>query len=155
MTVIAPVEVRRASVLDLVRNDGDVEVRHSRPESPTPVVDIRIRAPGGRAGHLVSFRYFEVYRPGSGGLVIAEYAFGLYSQHGLGSLEFHWHPLPGSGGHNIHHVHCTPGGPGRRRDHYRGHQMYLEEARARFLAIYASEAPVSCVGLYPLGRPVG
>ena len=148
MAIVSDLEVRQGYILNLVRSDGQVLYDPIDLTDPEPEIAVRVKAPGGAAGHTASFKYGEVYRRSRAGYEIIEYTYGYWSQAGLGSLEYHWHPLPWSRGRGVFHIHCAAGG--RDRDHYRAHAMLLEEARARFRAIYGSERAVDCSGLYPL-----
>jgi hypothetical protein len=117
------------------------------------MIDFRIEAPGGRAGHDMSFRYAETYRrEGRADWVLVEYVYVMASQTGLGQREYHWHPLRWSGGESVYHAHCLARGSDARQ-HFRSHRVLLEEARAEFLRTYAGGDGVRCSDLYPLTRP--
>lgn len=63
----------------------------------------RFRDPtaGGPPGPDATFRYFEAYRQTRHGSELIEYAGGLWVQRGLGSLEYHWLPLPWTAGLSV------------------------------------------------------
>jgi hypothetical protein len=139
---------RVEQVIELVRPDGDLVVRDTPRGADPAVFDIRIKAPGGAAGHDTSFRYYERYRRDSDAWTLDEYAYLMSSQVGRGQLEYHMHPLRGSGA-PVLHAHCLGlGSP--ERGHFRSHQVLLEEARDEFRRLYAAEAAVDCRGLYPI-----
>ena len=148
MPIVGDLEARQGYILNLVRSDGQVVYDPADLTDPEPEIAIRVKAPGGAAGHTASFKYSEVYRRSRAGYGLIEYAYGYWSQTGLGSLEYHWHQLSWSRGQSVFHTHCAAGG--RDRDHYRAHVMLLEEARARFRTIYGSGRAVDCSDLYPL-----
>jgi len=145
---LGDLQAREAYILDLVRSDGQAFYDPVDLTDAEPEISIRVKAPGGLAGYTGSFKYSEVYRPRSDGFELVEYAYGYWSQTGLGSLEYHWHPFPWSRRQSVFHAHCS--GPGQPRDHFRAHGMTLEEARAAFRLLYASERAVDCSRLYPL-----
>jgi hypothetical protein len=60
------------------------------------------------AGHTTSFKYSETFGPVRDGLELIDYAYGLWSQVGLGALEYNWQPLPWSGVTNAYHIDCQP-----------------------------------------------
>jgi len=146
-------ELRIETLPESLRGDGDLTARHSALGMSPLEIDFRIEAPGGRAGHDMSFRYSEVYEQADGaGWVLVGYVYLMVSQTGLGQLEYHWHPLGWSRGDPIHHAHCRGRGSDARGP-FRSHRILLEEARAEFLVIYAVGDGVDCADLYPLGKP--
>lgn len=146
-------EERIDTLVDLLRGDGEVGARHSAPATSPLVVDFRVEAPGGRAGHDMSFRYAETYeRAGRADWVLVEYVYVMASLAGAGQREYHWHPLRWSDGEPVYHAHCSARGSSARL-HFRSHRILLEEARAEFLRTYASGDGVNCSDLYPLARP--
>jgi hypothetical protein len=139
---------RLERVVAMLRADGDLEIRSTPSGTGPAVFDIRVKAPGGAAGHDMSFRYMERFRPDAGAWVLEQYAYLMASQSGLGQREYHLHRLPGSTG-PVLHAHCLGIGVGERA-HFRSHRVLLEEARDEFLRRYASGAAVDCRDLYPL-----
>jgi hypothetical protein len=138
-------------IIRLLRSDGDLDVR-TTPDSTSPaVIDVRIKAPGGDAGHAMSYRYLERYRADTGGWILEQYVYLMASQTGLGQREYHFHALPGSTG-PILHAHCLGIGAGE-RGHFRSHRVLLEEARDDFVRRYASGNTIDCRDLYPLASP--
>ena len=146
-------EERVETLVDLLRADGEVEARHSAPGVSPVMIDFRVEAPGGRAGHDMSFRYSETYRrEGRADWVLVEYVYVMASQARSGQREYHWHPLRWSQGDPVYHAHCSGRGSVDRA-HFRSHRVLLEEARAQFLLTYASGEGVDCTDLYPLSEP--
>lgn len=146
-------EQRIDTLTESLRGDGDLTVRHSALGTSPAEIDFRIEAPGGRAGHDMTFRYSEVYERADGAdWDLVGYVYLMASQTGLGQREYHWHPLGWSRGDPIHHAHCRARG-GDARGHFRSHRILLEEARAEFLVDYAVGDGVDCADLYPLGMP--
>lgn len=148
MPVVSDLDARQAYIVERCRLDGEITVDPVDPSDPEPEISVRIKAPGGAAGHDASFKYFEAFRRARGGFDLVEYAYGFWSQRGFGSLEYHWHPLPWSGEQSVFHIHCQPSS--RPRGHFRVHEMSFDEARARLRLIWASGAAVDCSGLYPM-----
>jgi hypothetical protein len=145
--------LRIETLTESLRGDGDLTARHSALDTSPVEIGFRIEAPGGRAGHDMSFRYSEVYEQADGAdWVLVGYVYLMASQTGLGQREYHWHPLGWSLGDPIHHAHCRGRGSDA-RGHFRSHRVLLEEARAEFLVIYAVGDGVDCADLYPLGMP--
>jgi len=146
-------EDRIETLVDLLRGDGEVSARHSAPEISPVMVDFRVEAPGGRAGHDMSFRYAETYeRAGRTDWVLVEYVYVMASLTGAGQREYHWHPFRWSDGEPVYHAHCSARSS-HPRQHFRSHRILLEEARAEFLRTYAGGDGVDCSDLYPLARP--
>jgi hypothetical protein len=146
-------EERIETLVDLLRSDGDVSALHSAPGVSPVMIDFRVEAPGGRAGHDMSFRYAETYwREVRADWVLVEYVYVMASQAGSGQREYHWHPLPWSSGDPVYHAHCSARGSDARL-HFRSHRVLLEEARAEFLRTYAGGHGVDCSDLYPLAWP--
>jgi hypothetical protein len=143
----ADLKAREEWIIGLARREGEVTYDPVDPSESSPEISIRVKAPGGPQPHLASFKYSETYAHDERGLVLAGYAYGYWSLQGRGSLEFHWHPLSWSDGASVYHIHCQPSGG--RRDHFRSHEMLLEEARDRFRTLYASDRSNDCSGLYP------
>lgn len=140
-------DARVAELTELLRNDGELTVRATPSGASPALIDFRIRAPGGAAGHDMSFRYAEMYEAGDAEWVLAEYVYLMASQAGLARLEYHWHPV-GSTNEPVLHAHCMGiGSPAR--GHFRSHRILLEEARDEFLRRYAAEVQVDCRALYP------
>jgi len=148
VSVVEDLEARQAHVVEQCRRDGEVTVDPVDPTDAEPEISVRVKAPGGAAGHDASFKYSEVYRRAQDGFELVEYAYGFWSQRGLGSLEYHWHPLPWSDGQSIHHIHCRSSA--RPRGHFRAHVMAFDEARTSLRLIWASASPVDCSGFYPM-----
>ena len=145
------VDGRRERIVAILRVDGDLDVR-STPDGSSPAVfDIRVKAPGGAAGHDMSFRYMERYRQDGGAWLLEQYVYLMASQAGLGQREYHFHRLRGSTA-PVHHAHCVGIGAAE-RTHFRSHRVFLEEARAEFLRRNGSGATVDCRDLYPLSSP--
>ena len=147
MLLASELQSRQAWILGLAKGDGDVIYDPVDPEEEPPEISVRVKLPGGQLEHLAAAKYTEAYRRTDRGFELAEYAYGYWSQQGLGTLEFHWHPLPWSQGESIYHIHCQPSDSAR--GHFRAHEMHLEEARERFRLLYGSEEPNDCSGLYP------
>lgn len=146
-------ELRIETLTESLRGDGDLTARHSALGTSPVEIDFRIEAPGGRAGHDMSFRYSEVYEQADGAdWMLVGYVYLMASLTGLGQREYHWHPLRWSREDPIHHAHCRECG-NEGRGHFRSHRILLEEARAEFLVIYAAGDGVECADLYPLGEP--
>lgn len=141
-------QAREAYVLSLVRSDGQVYYDPVDLTDAEPEISVRIKAPGGQLLQLGAYKYEETYRRTRGGFELIEYTYGYWSQRGLGSLEYHWHPLRWSHGQSVLHSHCSA--PGQPRGHFRAHGMTLEDARGAFRLLYASERAVDCSQLYPL-----
>ncbi len=135
----------------MLSTDGDLEVRTTPQGAGPAMLDLRIKAPGGEAGHDMSFRYMERYRRDTGRWTLEQYVYLMASQTGLGQRGHHFHRLSRSTG-PILHGHCLGIGADE-RGHVRSHQVLLEEARDEFLRRYASGATVDCRDLYPLGSP--
>ena len=148
MPLVVDLQAREASILRLVRSDGQAYYDPAELVDTEPEISIRVKAPGGLAGHTGSFKYSEVYRRRRGGFELIEYAYGYWSQTGLGSLEYHWHPFGWSGRQSVFHAHCS--GRDQPRDHYRAHGMLLEEARGVFRLLYGAQRAIDCSDLYPL-----
>lgn len=148
MTAPGSLQAREAYIISRVRSDGQVLYDPVDLTDAEPEISVRVKAPGGVVGHLGSFKYSEIYRSTRGGFELIEYAYGYWSQAGLGSLEFHWHPLPWSRRQNVFHTHCAR--PGDARRHYRAHALTFEEARGSFRLLYGSERAIDCSQLYPL-----
>lgn len=146
MPVAGDLEGRERYIVNRCHLDGAVTVDPVSPSDPEPEISVRVKAPGGTAGHDASFRYFEAYRRTGSGFELIEYAYGFWSQRALGSLEYHWHPLPWSARQSVFHVHCQPGP--QPRGHFRAHAMTFDEARAQFRLVWASADPIDCSGLY-------
>jgi hypothetical protein len=140
-------QTRQAWILGLVRTDGDVIYDPVDPDDELPEISVRVKLPGGPLEHLASVKYAEAYRRTGRNLELVESAYGYWSQQGLGTLAFHWHPLPWSQGVSTYHIHCQPSVFAR--GHFRAHEMHLEEARERFRHLFGSEEPNDCSGLYP------
>lgn len=141
-------QARHAALIGALSGDGEIDVNNLDLSVSPAAVDLRLKAPGGLAGHKVSFRYFEKYVRSGAGWSLVEYVFLLSWQSGPGQLEYHWHPFRWSGDQAIFHIHCQP--PRGVRGYYRSHPLTLEEARADLLRRYASGVPVDCTGLYVL-----
>ncbi len=149
----AALEERIETLVDLLRDDGEVDAQRSAPGVSPVKVDVRIEAPGGRAGHEMSFRYSEVYeRDDAADWMLIEYVYRMASQTGAGQREYHWHPLRWSRGGSVYHAHCLGRGS-EARGHFRSHRVLLEEASSEFLLPYAADAGVDCTVLYPLSEP--
>ena len=148
MTALAALQAREAYILGLAARGGQVLYDPVDLTDAEPEISVRVKAPGGLAGNTASFRYSETYRPTRTGFKLIEYAYGFWSQTGLGSLEYHWHPFAWSSRQSIFHSHCA--GPGQPRGHFRAHGMTLEEARDAFRLVYGAERGVDCSRLYPL-----
>lgn len=141
---------RHEGLVELLAADGELDANELDLTVSPAALDFRIKAPGGQAGHLASFRYFEKYEWQNDVWSLAEYVYLISWQNGLGQYEYHWHPFQWSDGESVLHIHCTP--PRGTRSHSRGHFILLEEARSDLMIRYASEHPVDCAGLYPLGQ---
>lgn len=141
-------QARHAALIGALSGDGEIDVNNLDLSVSPAAVDLRLKAPGGLAGHKVSFRYFEKYVRSGAGWSLVEYVFLLSWQSGPGQFEYHWHPFRWSGDQAIFHIHCQP--PRGVRGYYRSHPLTLEEARADLLRRYASGVPVDCTGLYVL-----
>jgi len=139
---------REAYIISQARGDGQVLYDPVDLTDAEPEISVRVKAPGGAAGHLGSFRYSEIYRPTRGGFEMVEYAYGYWSQTSLGSLELHWHPLPWSRRQSVFHIHGAR--PGEARRHFRAHAMTFEEARGSLRLLYGSERAIDCAQFYPL-----
>jgi len=146
-------EERIERLAEVLRGDGEVTARHSALDASPMAIDCRVEAPGGRAGHDMSFRYFEVYERADGpDWALVEYVYLMASQAGLGRREYHWHPLEWSRREPVYHAHCLGRGI-EVRGHFRSYRVLLEEARAEFLRVYAAGAGVDCADLHPLSEP--
>ncbi len=144
----ADLQARHEALVQALSLDGEATANILDASASPAAVDIRIRAPGGRAGHAASFRYFEKYARSGAGWMLVEYVYLISWQNGLGQLEYHWHPLPWSAEEPIFHIHCQP--PGGARGYFRSHALLLEEARTDLLRRYGAWMAVDCSGLYPL-----
>ena len=144
---------RIESLAESLRSDGDVTARHSALGASPVQIDFRVEAPGGRAGHDMSFRYSEVYERAEGpDWMLVEYVYVMASLTRLGRREYHWHPLAWSRGEPVYHAHCVGRGSDV-RGHFRSYRVLLEEARAEFLRVHAAGAGVDCADLRPLSQP--
>lgn len=141
-------QTRHAALIAVVSRDGELDVNNLDLSVSPAAIDLRVKAPGGLAGHDVSFRYFEKYVRSGTGWSLIEYIFLISWQNGPGQFEYHWHPFRWSAGQAIFHIHCQP----QRgvRGYYRSVPLTLEEARTDLLRRYASGVPVDCTGLYVL-----
>lgn len=139
---------RISRVAELLRRDGDLSLETSEPGQAPFQIDARIKAPGGAAGHDMSFRYYEEYAWDGVAWEPAEYVYLMSWQTGQGEIAHHWHAFRWSGGQAIHHLHCTP--PRGTRGHFRDHLIFLEEARDEFRRRYAAGDPIDCSLYYPL-----
>ena len=144
-------DARVGQLTDVLRDDGELTVRTTMGGTSPALIDFRIRAPGGMAGHDMSFRYAELYETRGSDWLLVEYVYLMASRAGLGQREYHWHPVHG-GSECVFHAHCTGLGSSR-RGHFRSHRILLEEARAEFLRRYAAGEHVDCTDLYPYSEP--
>ena len=139
---------RVARLAELLPRDGDVSLATSERGQVPFQMDARIKAPGGAAGHDMSFRYYEGYAWDGVAWELAEYVYLMSWQTGQGQLEHHWHAFLWSGGETIYHLHCTPSGGAR--GHFRDHLVFLDEARDEFRRRYAADESIDCSPYYPL-----
>ena len=85
---------RIEALADLLRGDGELIERHSASHISPVTIDLRVHAPGGRAGRDMAFRYSETYeRRDEADLVLVEYVYLMAWQTGAGQREYHWHPF--------------------------------------------------------------